>query len=492
MTTPLWTAEALVAAARAKLDGTLSQTITGFSIDTRTVQAGDVFVALKDVRDGHDFVETAFKAGTAAALVSTAYVRQPADGPLFRVEDPLKALELVGMAARARLSPDARVIAVTGSAGKTTTKEMLRACLAHLGPVHASEKSYNNHWGVPLTLARMPAATKFGVFEIGMNHPGEIRPLSKMVRPHVAVVTSIAPAHLGHFSGLDEIAEAKAEIFEGLKRDGFAVIPRDCEQFGILAKGAAEALGERLDAVINNDSARIKSFGESEDAGNIISDMQLSPTSTKATLDRGRRDNFQFEVGLSGRHNTLNAAAGITAFLCATAGLEIPKSQGEAYAGLGGFLAALKSLNFDLAGRGKVTSAGGVTLLDESYNANPESMKAALATLALRPKGEGRRIAVIGDMLELGEQSVALHMGLASAIAAAEVDYVFACGPHMKHLFDSLPAGIRAAWAPTSKELIAPLLSAVKPGDVIMVKGSLGSRMAVIVDALNSRFRGEA
>ncbi len=211
----IWTFGDLVAATGAIVDGAPSGDISGISIDTRTIQPGDLFVALTDVRDGHDFVEAAFGKGAVAALVSSGYPRKPGDGVLLRVSEPLPALEALGRAARARLSPDARVIAVTGSAGKTTTKEMLRACCARLGVTHASEKSYNNHWGVPLTLARMPAATRYAIFEIGMNHAGEITPLVQMVQPHVAIVTTVVSAHLEHFGTEEAIADAKAEIFLG-------------------------------------------------------------------------------------------------------------------------------------------------------------------------------------------------------------------------------------------------------------------------------------
>ena len=212
---PLWSFSELSAALGSDAEGGSARVVTGISIDTRTLEPGELFVALKDQRDGHDFVAAAFKAGAAAALVSESYQRQAGDGALFKVADPLKALEALGRAARQRLDPSARVIAVTGSAGKTGTKEMLRACLATLGPTHASEKSYNNHWGVPLTLARMPRDTRYGVFEIGMNHAGEIRPLAKMVRPHAAIITTVEAVHLEHFANVEAIADAKAEIFEG-------------------------------------------------------------------------------------------------------------------------------------------------------------------------------------------------------------------------------------------------------------------------------------
>ncbi len=213
--TPLWTLDELARATGGKLEGApnAKAAVTGLSIDTRTLQPGDLFVALKDVRDGHDFVGTAFKAGAVAALVSNSYEAKPDDGPLLRVPDTLRGLEDIGRAARARLSDDARIIAVTGSVGKTGTKEMLRACCMSAGSTHAADKSFNNHLGVPLTLARMPRETRFGVFEIGMNHAGEITPLVAMVRPHVALVTTVEPVHIEHFPNIEGIAHAKAEIF---------------------------------------------------------------------------------------------------------------------------------------------------------------------------------------------------------------------------------------------------------------------------------------
>ena len=243
MTEPLWQWDELVAAAEGRGDGTPDAPITGFSIDTRTLAPGDVFVALKAERDGHDFVGDAFKAGAAAALVSKGYRRGKDDGALIRTEDSLAALEAIGRAARVRTN--ARIVAVTGSAGKTGTKEMLRLCLSDAGPTHASEKSYNNHWGVPLTLARMPKATEFGVFEIGMNHAGEITPLAKMVRPHVAVITTVEPVHLQYFSSVEAIAEAKAEILQGLVPGGTAVLPRDNAHFALL-KERADGIGAKI------------------------------------------------------------------------------------------------------------------------------------------------------------------------------------------------------------------------------------------------------
>jgi UDP-N-acetylmuramoyl-tripeptide--D-alanyl-D-alanine ligase len=470
----LWTPERLAAAAQGEPDGEITQTITGFSIDTRSIAAGEVFVALQDSRDGHDFVSAAFKSGAAAALVASKYRRQPGDGALIRVDVPLSALERIGIAARARLSPDARVIAVTGSVGKTGTKEMLRACLSPLGPTHAADKSFNNHWGVPLTLARMPAGTRYGVFEIGMNHPGEITPLVRMVRPHVAIITTVEPVHLAAFPSVEAIADAKAEIFDGLDAGaGVAVLNRDNPHYA------------RLAAACQARSAKCVSFGASSEADYRATGIHTAADGSvvNVTLKGGKQ--LTYRIGAPGLHLAQNSLAVVAALDVVGANLEeaLPVlTQMAAPQGRGA--------------RSRLRGDGGeLLLIDESYNANPASMRAALAAMATVPRASGtavgvRRIAVLGDMLELGPQSAALHRGLSSAIDAADVDMVFAAGPHMKLLHADLSPSIRAHWSECSDGLIEPLVAAVRAGDVIVVKGSLGSRMAVIVDALRSRFQG--
>lgn len=472
--TPLWTLAEIIAATNASLGRGFSTNatvdraapVTGVSIDTRTIEPGNLFVALKDVRDGHEFVTTAFKTGAAAALVSASYERQPGDGPLLHVPDVLKALEGLGKAARARLSPGARVIAVTGSVGKTTTKEMLRACFAPLGQTHAADKSFNNHWGVPLTLARMPADTQYGVFEIGMNHAGEITPLTKMVRPHVAMITTVEAVHLEHFGSVEAIAEAKAEIFAGLEPGGTAVIPQDNEYAALLAARAKQA------------GARTVSFGlDPASTVRLTGSFNRASGSYNTATLKGLQ--FSFECGLIGRHMTHNALA-VAAALDAAG--QFPASAMAPLARMGA-----------PQGRGSRTilEIGGSSalLIDESYNANPASMRAALAAVghghsAGRPS---RRIAVLGDMLELGPDSATLHAGLAEAIDANGIDLVFACGPDMKRLYNALPEQKRAKWAMTSSDLTADLLACVRGGDVVMIKGSNGSRMAPLVAALIAR-----
>jgi UDP-N-acetylmuramoyl-tripeptide--D-alanyl-D-alanine ligase len=463
---PLWTFSELSAALGSEPEDGADQPITGISIDTRTLQIGDLFVALKDQRDGHDFVSSAFKAGAAAALVSESYTRQPTDGVLFRVPETLKGLEALGRAARARLGVGARVVAVTGSAGKTGTKEMLRACLAHLGATHASEKSYNNHWGVPLTLARMPREAQFGIFEIGMNHAGEIRPLTKMVRPHAAIVTTVEAVHLEHFPSVEAIADAKGEIFEGLVPGGTAIIKYDNPH------------ADRLTAIAEHCGARAVTFGFGANADVRGDDLKLGHDGSALTVRFGER-RVPLRLAMPGRHiaeNALAVAAAIDAI-----GADVEKA-----------LSVLADLQ-PPSGRGarSVLHIGGgeALLIDESYNANPASMRAALATLASVPRQKfSRRIAVLGDMLELGADAPALHEGLKDAVEEAGIDLIFACGPHMKGLYEALPKSKKGGYASTSSLLQGTLLSNLRRGDVIMVKASNGTRLGPVVAALKAQF----
>lgn len=459
---PLWTFDDLTRAAGGRGERATGAPITGLSIDTRTLASGDLFVALKDQRDGHDFVSKAFEAGAAAALVSEAYEEQPNDGPLIRVRDTLKGLEAIGRAARARLSPNARVIAVTGSAGKTGTKDMLRAALSRIGPTHGADKSFNNHWGVPLTLARMPAETRFGVFEIGMNHAGEITPLAKMVRPHIAIVTTVEPVHLAQFPSVEAIAEAKAEIFSGLEPGGVAIINRDNTHFDLLHR-YAEAQG-----------ARIVSFGQDARADVRPKVLELSSEGTAIEISIGGLE-LRYRVAVPGIHIARNALAVAAAVEAAGADAEMA-------------LAALATLP-PPPGRGSRTElpfkGGRILLIDESYNANPASMVAALSVLGTVPRGDfPRRIAVLGDMLELGPNERALHVALKEAVDGAGTDLVFACGPNMAHLFAALAPARQGAWTPGAEELGERLLADLAPGDVIMIKGSNGSRMGPLAEAL--------
>ncbi len=465
-TDPLWTGLALVAPLRARNSGGLPAAVTGVSIDTRTLAAGDLFFAITgDRSDGHDHVAAAFAAGAAAAVVDEAHADALAgQGPLFVVADVLASLVGLGRAARARTA--ARVIAVTGSVGKTSTKEALRLALTTAGAVHAAAASYNNHWGVPLTLARMPRGSRFAVCEVGMNHAGEITPLAAQVRPHVAVVTTVGPVHLEHFASVEAIADAKAEIFSGLEPGGAAILNRDNPHF------------ERLDAAARRSPAGIVStFGADASADARLLDITpaVSHSLVKARV-LGR--DMTFRLGAPGRHLAENALAVLLAAHAVGADLD----------------EAASALAFFQAGRGRgerVTVGAGAdafTLIDESYNANPASMRAALATVGtLAPGGNGRRIAVLGDMLELGARSRELHAALAEDVAAAGFDAVFAAGPMMRALADALRGTVAVEWRPTAATLQPVVVDAVRGGDVVVVKGSNGSRMAPVVAALKER-----
>ncbi|MBS0238005.1 MAG: UDP-N-acetylmuramoylalanyl-D-glutamyl-2,6-diaminopimelate--D-alanyl-D-alanine ligase [Proteobacteria bacterium] len=464
---PLWSSSELSAALSADAEVGSGEAITGVSIDTRSLLPGDLFVALKDQRDGHDFVSAAFKAGAAAALVSEAYARQPGDGALFRVTDTLSGLEALGVTARKRLAADARIVGVTGSAGKTGTKEMLRACLSLLGATHASEKSYNNHWGVPLTLARMPRETKFGVFEIGMNHACEIRPLTKMVRPDAAIITTVEPVHLEHFPSVESIADAKGEIFEGLLPGGAAIIKFDNPH------------ASRLRAIASSLGAKPMTFGFDDRADVQGLNFTASDNGSDMTVSIMGGGCFPVHLAMPGRHiaeNALSVAAALYSI-----GADVRKGLG-----------ALANLA-PPSGRGARSTLhigdGKALLIDESYNANPASMRAALATLAAVPRAKySRRIAVLGDMLELGSEAPALHAGLKGAVDEADVDLVFACGPHMKGLYDALPADKKGGYALTSATIGPALAENLRAGDVVMVKASNGTRLGPVVAALKTQF----
>jgi UDP-N-acetylmuramoyl-tripeptide--D-alanyl-D-alanine ligase len=459
----LWTVEGMAAAIGAEREGALPLSVPGISIDSRTLAPGDAFFAIQgDHRDGHDFVAAALasKAGLAVAAADRRS-ELPQDVPLLVVPDVLAALRALAAAARARLQ--GKVIGVTGSVGKTGTKEALRLALSQDGETHASAASYNNHWGVPLSLARCPASARYAVLEMGMNHAGEIVPLSRLARPHVAIITTVAPVHLEFFGSLAKIADAKAEIFLGLEAGGAAVINRDNSQFVHLKRRAKQA-----------GVARIVSFGEHEQADARLIKCALHPGCSAVQADILGTE-LTYKIGAPGRHLVHNSLAVLAAAVLVGADLA---------------LAALALADFKPAsGRGaafEIDLPGGpATVIDESYNANPASMAAALALLGQRPVGaRGRRIAVLGDMLELGPRGRALHRGLLAPVDANAIDLVFCCGPLMRALWRALPASRRGGYAEDSAALEPQVLSAVGAGDVVMVKGSLGSRMAPIVKAL--------
>jgi UDP-N-acetylmuramoyl-tripeptide--D-alanyl-D-alanine ligase len=466
MTAPLWTVDAMADAMQATRLGALPPFVPGLSIDTRTLAAGEAFFAITGDRDGHDFVPAALQAGAGLAVVARdKLAAMPKDAPLLVVPDVLEGLDDLARAARGRVA--AQVVAVTGSVGKTGTKEALRLALGAQGVTHASAASYNNQWGVPLSLARMPRDTAFGVFEIGMNHAGEITPLTRMVRPHIAVVTAIAPVHLEFFGSLEAIADAKAEIFLGLEPGGIAVLNRDDGQFERLS-AAATAAGV----------ARIVSFGEHAQADARLLKVSLqAETSTVEARILGH--DVAYKLGAPGRHVVANSLAVLAAAMLAGADLAL---AALALAGLKPPVGRGERMTLDLPG-------GRALLIDESYNANPASMRAALALLGQVPmQGLGRRIAVLGDMLELGPRASALHAELSDAVVESAVDLVYCAGPLMKSLWDALPSERRGGYADTAASLEGDILAAVRAGDAVMVKGSLGSRMGPVVKALKRRY----
>jgi UDP-N-acetylmuramoyl-tripeptide--D-alanyl-D-alanine ligase len=442
--------------------------VTGISIDSRTLKPGDAFFAIKGERfDGHDFATAAMKAG--AGLLVVAESRLPALGrinmPMIVVPDVLRALEKAGTAARARTK--ARIIAVTGSAGKTTTKEMLREALSAAGTVHAADRSFNNHWGVPLTLARMPADCDYAVFEIGMNHPGEIRPLTQFVRPHIAIVTMIAAAHLGHFGSLDEIAKAKAEIFEGVETGGHALINRDDKRWKLLEKAARAAGIEH-----------VWGFGQHARATFKLVECQQGPEDSTVTV-RLAGEELTARIGAPGRHIVQNALAVMGAAYLAGADMS------KAMLALGGVKAA--------AGRGQrhslVHPQGAFTLIDESYNANPASMRAAIELLDTMPVPEGgRRIAVLGDMLELGSHSQRLHADLSNVLAGSRTDIALLAGEEMRALADNPPPECELHYHDSLASLQAALFKMLAPGDAVMIKSSKSVGFSKLVEAVLDKY----
>lgn len=467
MADALWTSKELIAATGGALHGTVKDPLGGVSIDSRSITQGDIFVAIKgDKMDGHDFVVGALQAGAGVAVVSRVTDEMRDAGPVLQVaDDPLRAIENMGRAAREWNR--GQIVAVTGSVGKTSTKEMLRVALGASGPTHASAASFNNHWGVPLTLARLPRKASYGVFEIGMNHAGEITPLVKMVRPHVSIVTSIAASHLGNFKSLDGIAEAKAEIFSGVERDGAAVINQDSPYFEFLSQ---RAKSRGIKTIIG--------FGRSADAAVRLEQIALHSSCCCVTASV-MGETVSYKLGAAGEHMAMNSLAVLAAVKVmgadlARATMELAHAQPAKGRGV--------QERFEIG-------SGEFLLIDESYNANPTSVEAALALLGhFTPRKNGRRIAVLGDMLELGEFGPDLHEGLHKSIAKYHVNTVYAVGPLMKHLWAVMPDQRRGAHAATSAELKDILIKALRPDDVVMVKGSLGSRMGVLTDAIRAHF----
>jgi UDP-N-acetylmuramoyl-tripeptide--D-alanyl-D-alanine ligase len=464
----LWTAKDAVAATGGR--ATRDFAASGVSIDTRSLVPGDLFIALKDQRDGHDFVAAALAKGAAAALVTHVPPGCSETDPLLIVPDVLAALESLGRAGRARSS--AKVIAVTGSVGKTSTKEMLRSVLTGQGVTHAAEASYNNHWGVPLTLARLPQAAEFAVIEIGMNHAGEIAPLARMARPHLAMITTIAEVHLEFLGTIEAIAREKATIFDGLEPKGIAVIPTGLSTTPILEAAAMARAG------------RVIRFGNDPGDDYCLIDATLVEDTTIVQA-KGPTGGFLFKLSTAGRHFAQNAL-GVLA-VAAAVGADPAVALGD----IGRWKPP--------AGRGMreriyldiVEDHLTFDLIDDAFNAGPASMAAALEVLAAaKPRDghgrvrEGRRIAILGDMLELGPEEMDLHAALARHPAMAAINLVHCVGPRMQALWQALPPAQRGEWFDGAPDLAARAHRLTDAGDVVLVKGSKGSKVSLVVDAL--------
>ncbi|OCX66036.1 UDP-N-acetylmuramoyl-tripeptide--D-alanyl-D-alanine ligase [Thioclava sp. SK-1] len=463
--TALWTSQDMVAATGGR--ATQDFAVAGLSIDTRSIAVGDMFIALTAARDGHDFVRQALDAGAAGALVSRIPEGCTEADPLIVVPDVLPALEDMARAARSRTR--ARIVAVTGSVGKTSTKEMLRAVLSRQGTVHAAEASFNNHWGVPLTLARMPKDCDFAVIEIGMNHPGEIAPLARLTRPHVALITTVAAAHLEAFDDLGGIAREKAAIFKGLVPNGVAVVPNDLDVSPILY---AAVKGELV------------SFGTEDGADYQLLDATIQGDVTVVQA-RMHAAPMLFKLATPGRHFAANALGVLAAVEAlggdpALAALDI--AQWHPPAGRG----SRERIRLD-----PVNAEDSFDLFDDAFNANPTSLGVALEVLAAQLPRDGvgrvkvgRRVAILGEMLELGPDEQALHAEIALHPALETVHTVHMVGPRMQALRDALPYEKRGEWVADAAELIPRVRHLVDAGDVVLVKGSKGSKVSTIVTAL--------
>ncbi|MBX4335055.1 UDP-N-acetylmuramoyl-tripeptide--D-alanyl-D-alanine ligase [Bartonella raoultii] len=466
----LWDKQALVAAIGGFVVGELPETFSGISIDSRTITEGDIFFCIKGHRfDGHDFALQAYACGASALIVAEDRLAdmEKISAPLIVVCDVLHALEKLAQAARQRSK--AKIIAITGSVGKTTTKEALKQALANVGKVHANFASFNNCWGVPLTLARMPAESDYGIFEIGMNHKDEIRPLVKLVQPHVVLITHISAAHMGYFKNLEEIAEAKAEIFEGLVEEGIALLNADNDFFAYLVQRAKQC-GVK----------KIVSFGEAKGSDYQAKDICLLPDCSSMTVCMEEQDRV-IKIGAPGRHIVQNSLAVFA--VCDVIGIDVE--------------AVLLSLShFSLQkGRGahyclSLPSGEEFYLIDESYNANPASMRAALDLLATGPIGvEGRRIAVLGDMLELGAYSEKFHRDLVKPICLSGARLVFLFGEAMKFLVTDLSAHVKVYYAENVEKILPLIIAEISGGDLLMIKSSNSLYSSDIVRALLDRYK---
>ena len=442
---------------------------TGVSIDTRTIQTGDLFVALLAERDGHDYLAVAFAKGAAAALVTYQPDNVSDDDPLLVVPDVLVALAALGQAARARTS--AKVLAITGSVGKTSSKEMARAILSCQGRVHASEASYNNHWGVPLTLARMPPETDFAVIEIGMSNPGEIAPLSQMTRPHVALVTTIGAAHLQAFDDVTGIAREKATIIDGLIPSGIAVLNADTETSLVLQNYASKR--EVTQVLFGQMSCTWK-----------LEHVTLAQglTLVQAFTPNGP---LMFKLSTAGRHFAMNGLGILAA--CTALGVDPVMAAID----LGNWVPPAGRGTHEVITFDPAIEFETLILLDDAFNANPTSVTAALEVLAAyEPRNnvgrivKGRRVVILGDMLELGTHEYVMHSDLANDPSVAALHLFHCAGPRMRCLYDALPDNQRGKWAETAEMLARIAAQLVDAGDVVLVKGSKGSKISLVVDAI--------
>lgn len=461
----LWTSQDAATATHGR--ATSAWQANGVSIDTRTLQPGDLFIALTDARDGHDFVAQALQNGAAAAMVSRIPEGVAPDAPLLIVDDVLAALGRLGASGRARAK--ARVIGVTGSVGKTSTKEMLRAILSGQGQVHAAEASYNNHWGVPLTLARLPAAADYAVIEIGMSNPGEIEPLARLARPHVAMITTIAPAHLAAFDSLNGIADEKSTIFKGLEPEGVAIINADLSTSARMI-AAAEPF-------------KTVTFGTKQDADWHLTsaDIRGETTVCRATT---HGQPVLYKVSTPGKHFALNALGALAAAEALGANPVISAHDIGRWAPPAGrgtreriLLDQVEETFFDL--------------IDDAFNANPVSLAASLDVLiAAQPThgigrvGNGRRIAILGDMLELGPDEIAMHRDIARHPGLAAIHTIHCVGPRMRALWEALPRSQRGEWMETATDLALRARQLFDAGDIVLVKGSKGSKVSLVVDQM--------
>lgn len=461
----VWQAEDVMRAVRGQCLHMQDWTAHGVTIDSRTTGAGDLFVAIKgDSLDGHTYVHKAFDAGAVAAIVDRQPPQVPPDAPLIFVDDTFTALQDLGRVGRARSS--ARIIAVTGSVGKTSSKEQLRLMLGAVDDTCANEGSLNNHWGVPLSLARLPVEAKYGIFEIGMNHVGELGPLSREVRPHVALITNVEAVHLEHFSSTEEIANAKAEIFLGMDPAGLAILNRDNPHYArLLAAARTQGLKKTL------------CFGTESKCDAHALRMTCDETGT--TVDASILGKpLTFRVGTPGQHLAFNALG--TLLTCAAAEADITICA-EALAGYRPPL-----------GRGtrqsvSLSDTESFTLIDESFNASPVATQAAITVLGQTPvETGGRRIAVLGDMRELGQTGPALHEELSVSLIKNKIDVVHCCGELMKHLYETLPRAMRGQHTANSQDLAPFIVQDVRARDVVMVKGSHSMHLEIVVEALRN------